>query len=78
MNQPTSGKIAGGKTLYGADIHAAPAKRLHPEDKNIAYCSIVVSDRHSFTLFDVNGRELLMTQIDQWGQEVDQVRVRKG
>ena len=41
-------------------------------------CSIVVSDRHSFTLFEVNGPELVMKQIDQWGQEVDAVRVTKG
>jgi hypothetical protein len=69
---------AGGKSLYGADIHGDPAKWVHPEDGNVAYCSCVVSDRHSFTLFETTGDALVMTQIDQWGQELDSVRVTKG
>ena len=55
--------------------------RVPPTDGNrrsLLGCLTVASDHHSFTLFEVHGPELLMTQIDQWGQEVDRVRVRKG
>jgi acid phosphatase type 7 len=68
---------AGGKTLYGPDIHNDPAKWIHPEDGNVAYCSTVVSDRHSFTTFDVTPEAIVMRQIDQWGQELDSIRVTK-
>jgi Calcineurin-like phosphoesterase len=68
---------AGGKTLYGPDIHARPDKWIHPEDNNVAYCAGVVSDRHSFTTFDVTASEVVMRQIDQWGQELDSIRVTK-
>lgn len=69
---------AGGRSLYGPDAHDKPEKWLRPEDKNIAYCTTFISDRHSFTLFEINGPELSLKQIDQWGQTVDEIRVRKG
>ncbi len=38
----------------------------------------MVSDRHSFTVFDIDGANLTLTQIDQWGREIDRIRVSKG
>jgi len=38
----------------------------------------MVSDRHSLTVFDIDGNELLMRQVDERGNEIDRVRITKG
>ena len=68
---------AGGKHLYDPGFTDNPAKWLHEEDKNAPYCAKVVTDRHSFTLFEISGSTLILRQIDQFGQEIDRIRVTK-
>ncbi len=68
---------AGGKDLYDPGFDDAPEKWLHPEDKNIAYCARFVSSVHSFTVIDIHGPSLLLTQVDENGKEVDRIHVTK-
>jgi hypothetical protein len=37
----------------------------------------VVTDRHSFTILDVHHEALTITQVDQWGHDVDRIRITK-
>jgi len=68
---------AGGRHLYGEDFHGNPARWIRPEDGNVAYVANLVADRHSFTTFDVTSTAVEMRQIDQWGHELDAIRVTK-
>jgi hypothetical protein len=36
-----------------------------------------VTDRHSLSVFDVDGARLTMTQIDEAGREIDRIVVTK-
>jgi hypothetical protein len=69
---------AGGKHLYDPGYTDTPERWLHDEDGRAAYVARMVSDRHSFTLFEVDGASLTMTQIDQWGRTIDRIHVTKG
>ena len=69
---------AGGKHLYDEDFHGNPQRWTRPDDNHVAYVERLVADRHSFTTFDVSSDALVMKQIDQWGQELDAIRVTKG
>jgi acid phosphatase type 7 len=68
---------AGGKSLYDADFTDNPEKWLRPEDGNVAYVARMVTDRHSFTTFEIDGETLVMTQTDQWGRQIDRLEVVK-
>ena len=68
---------AGGNGLYEPQVTDKPQEWLHPEDGNIAYVTRVVSDVHSFTLFEVEKRSLTMTQIDENGKEIDRITITK-
>lgn len=68
---------AGGKELYDPDFDDKPEKWLHADDKNVAYVARFVSSVHSFTLFDLHGATLTMTQVDENGVEVDRIQVTK-
>lgn len=69
---------AGGKELYDEDYTDRPNKWLHAEDRNTAYLAKMVSDRHSLTVFDIDGPTATLTQLDEHGAEVDRVLVTKG
>jgi hypothetical protein len=68
---------AGGQVLYDSEQNNNPATWTHRRDNNAAYVARLVSDRHSFTLFDVERDELTMKQIDQYGGEIETIRVTK-
>ena len=68
---------AGGKHLYDVDYTGRPEMWTHEEDGHAAYVALMVSDRHSLTVFDVDGPALLFRQIDESGHEIDRVRVTK-
>jgi calcineurin-like phosphoesterase family protein len=68
---------AGGRHLYDPTFTDAPDTWLREDDDRVAYVARVISDRHSFTMFDIDGPRLTMTQVDQWGHEVDRVHVSK-
>lgn len=69
---------AGGKDLYDPTYNENPSKWALPADNNVVYTVKMVSDRHSFTVFDLTGNELLMRQIDEAGTEIDRIRLTKG
>jgi len=66
---------AGGNTLYDADYNNNPSKWRLPGDPD--YVVRMVSDRHSLTVFDIDGNSLLMRQIDEFGHEIDRLSVAK-
>ena len=68
---------AGGKHLYDPESNNNPKSWLHPEDNNADYVARFVSDRHSLTVFDMDASSLTMTQIDEWGNTIDRIRVTK-
>ncbi len=68
---------AGGKELYDPGFDDHPALWLHPDDNNVAYVSRFVSSQHSFTVFDIHGPALTMTQIGEDGKELDRITVTK-
>jgi len=70
---------AGGKHLYEDTVewNTNPAKWRHPEDGNVEYVRRFVSDVHSLTTFDVDGKRLTMRQINQYGEEIDRIVVEK-
>jgi hypothetical protein len=69
---------AGGKHLYDPESHDNPTNWLHSEDDNADYVARFVSDRHSLTVFDIDRVSLRLTQIDEWGNEIDHCRITKG
>lgn len=68
---------AGGKHLYDQNWTTHPEKWTHAEDNNVSYVEKFVSDRHSLTMFDLDGGRLTMRQIDEWGHEIDRIVVTK-
>lgn len=68
---------AGGKELYDPHSTDAPDQWLHPEDDNADYVARFISDRHSLTVFEMDHHALTLTQIDEWGREVDRCRITK-
>jgi 3',5'-cyclic AMP phosphodiesterase CpdA len=68
---------AGGKELYDPGFTDTPTKWLHPEDGNADYMARFVSDRHSLTVFDMDHHSLTLTQIDEWGREIDNIHITK-
>ncbi len=70
---------AGGKHLYDNEVewNTNPAKLRHPEDGNVDYVARFVSDVHSLTVFDVEGKRLTLRQINQFGDEIDRITVEK-
>ena len=68
---------AGGKYLYDPGYTNNPAKWTRPEDSHVAYVENFFSDRHSFTLFDVDSDVLLMRQLDEFGREIDHLQITK-
>ena len=69
---------AGGKHLYEPEFTDNPESWKHPDDGNLEYVAKMVSDRHSLTVFDIDGKHLTMKQIDEEGHEVDRITVMKG
>lgn len=68
---------AGGADLYDPGYTDSPGLWVHDDDRRVAYVARVVTDRHSFTTLDVRPDALTIAQIDQWGLEVDRIRITK-
>ncbi len=68
---------AGGKELYDPGFDDAPEKWLHVEDGNVAYNARFLSSVHSFTVIDLDGGTLTLTQIDETGKERDRIQITK-
>jgi calcineurin-like phosphoesterase family protein len=68
---------AGGKHLYDPGFTDTPSRWTHADDDHVEYVAKMVTDRHSLSVFDVDGRRLTMTQIDEAGAEIDRIVVTK-
>jgi hypothetical protein len=68
---------AGGKHLYDAGYTDNPVKWIHADDGHADYVVKMITDRHSLTVFDVDGPRLTLTQVDEEGQEIDRIIVTK-
>ncbi len=68
---------AGGKHLYDTDWNRRPDLWRHKEDNDADYVAAFVSDRHSLTVFDMDAKSLVLTQVDQWGHPLDRVLFTK-
>jgi len=68
---------AGGKHLYDPEFNDNPASWKHEDDGNEDYVVKMVTDRHSLTVFDIDGKRLSMAQIDETGQEFDRITITK-
>lgn len=68
---------AGGKSLYDFGRTNNPPKWTWPDDFHTAYVQSFCSDRHSFTLFDLDPKVLVMRQIDEFGKEIDRLQITK-
>ncbi|HEY2906842.1 MAG TPA: metallophosphoesterase [Vicinamibacterales bacterium] len=68
---------AGGKHLYDNGFTDNPSRWTHADDGHEAYVVRMVTDRHSISVFDVDGPRLTMTQIDESGAEIDRFVLTK-
>jgi hypothetical protein len=67
----------GGNGLYDPESNGDPTHWIHAEDNNVEYVARFISDRHSFTVVDIERHTLTLTQIDEWGREVDRFHITK-
>ncbi len=69
---------AGGGALYDPHLTDNPElwQKETPESLE-PYTARLVSDRHSFTLIETNGKELRLKQIDAEGNVFDEIRITK-
>lgn len=68
---------AGGKHLYDPEQNEDPTTWRHKEDDNVDYVARMVSDRHSLSLFEIEGNTLTLRQIDEHGEEIERIRITK-
>jgi hypothetical protein len=68
---------AGGKHLYDPAFTNNPALWAHADDGQADYVVKMVADRHSLSVFDVDGNSVTMAQIDETGAEIDCITVTK-
>ena len=69
---------AGGGELYDPNLTDNPAL-WHKEDLEswIPFTERLVSDRHSFTMIETNGKEMRLRQIDSEGNVFDEIKLTK-
>ena len=68
---------AGGKELYEPAYTDNPSAWLHEDDNNVAYCAKFYSRHHSLTVIDLDAHALTLTQVNEFGQPIDRIRVTK-
>jgi acid phosphatase type 7 len=68
---------AGGADLYDPGFTDTPSRWLHDDDDRIPYVERVITDRHSLTILDIHHDALTLTQLDQWGHEIDSAKITK-
>jgi hypothetical protein len=68
---------AGGKHLYDAGFTDNPSRWTRADDGHADYVVKMVTNRHSLSVFDIEGAQLSMRQIDESGAEIDRIVVTK-
>lgn len=69
---------AGGGGLYEPEISENPDLwKEGPPENWVPYTVKLVSDRHSFTMVETNGKALILKQVDAEGKVFDQIKMTK-
>jgi hypothetical protein len=69
---------AGGAPLYDTSLSGKPDLWKHDPQANwVPYTTKIVSDIHSFTLIETDGKTLLLKQMNAKGEVFDQIKVTK-
>jgi acid phosphatase type 7 len=68
---------AGGRELHDISFNDDRARWRRADDGHVDYVVKMVSDRHSLSVFEIEGGRLTMTQIDETGRELDRIIVTK-
>ncbi len=67
---------AGGDALYDPNLSQKPELWKHEPTENWEpFTQKFISDRHSFTLIETKGKELILQQIDLTGKVIDQIKI---
>lgn len=69
---------AGGQTLYGEHLHNAPERWRLEDDGREEYVARFVSDRHSLSVFEIDGDRLDFRQVDEHGREIEHLQLARG
>jgi acid phosphatase type 7 len=67
----------GGASLYDPDLTDAPDKWEHDKANWAPFTEKFISDRHSFSLVEVDPGRLTLRQLDEDGKEVDRMVITK-
>ncbi|MCU0369716.1 MAG: metallophosphoesterase family protein [Cyclobacteriaceae bacterium] len=70
--------LRGGAPLYDTSLSGKPDLWKHDPQANwVPYTTKIVSDIHSFTLIETDGKTLLLKQMNAKGEVFDQIKVTK-
>ena len=69
---------AGGAPLYDPSLSGKPELWKHDPQQNwVPFTTKIVSDIHSFTMIETNGKKLILKQIDAKGIPFDEIAITK-
>jgi len=69
---------AGGAPLYDPSLSGKPELWKHDPQQNwVPFTKTIVSDKHSFTMIETDGKKLVLKQHDERGVVFDQITVTK-
>ncbi len=69
---------AGGAPLYDPSLSGKPELWKHdPEQNWVPFTTKIVSDKHSFTIIETDGKKLSLKQLDENGEVFDEIVVTK-
>ncbi len=69
---------AGGAPLYDTSLSGKPDLWKHaPQENWVPYTTKIVSDIHSFTMIETNGKKLNLKQLDAKGAVFDEITITK-
>ncbi len=69
---------AGGAGLYDPTLSGKPDLWAHePQENWVPFTSKIVSDIHSFTVIETNGKKLALRQINAEGTIIDEIHITK-
>jgi len=69
---------AGGAPLYDPSLSGKPELWKHDPQQNwVPFTTKIISDKHSFTMIETNGKRLLLKQHDAKGIVLDEIAITK-
>jgi predicted phosphodiesterase len=69
---------AGGASLYDKEFGSNPDLWKHDPPENwVPFTAKMITDRHSFTLIETNGKTLTLKQLDGLGNLLDEIKITR-